>query len=124
MPDLPFGANLNGDAIATPSDPGMVWPSYLASAGLGSQVSRWLWWEARDNLALLSVLENTLVCCVLLLQVKHRRIDFGLDEVLDLIACCGSLHIFNILLRVGGYDFKRVQWYAPEASNVQFKFVR
>src|SRR5688572_24156588 len=39
MPDLPFFSNLNGEAIATPSEPGMDLPSYLASDGLGSQVS-------------------------------------------------------------------------------------
>src|SRR5580700_11774585 len=39
MPDLPCGANLKGDAIATPSMPGIGLPSYWASDGFGSQVS-------------------------------------------------------------------------------------
>src|SRR5687767_10618527 len=39
IPDFPYFANLNGDAIATPFSPGSDCPSYLVSAGLGSQVS-------------------------------------------------------------------------------------
>src|SRR6266852_3420679 len=39
IPDWPCFENLNGDAIATPSDPGIDFPSYCANAGLGSQVS-------------------------------------------------------------------------------------
>src|SRR5258708_33647031 len=41
MPDLPCGENLNGEAKATPSDPGMGLPSYCARDGLGSHVSTW-----------------------------------------------------------------------------------
>src|SRR6267142_3772798 len=37
MPDLPFFENLNGDAIATPSCPGIALPLYRVSDGFGSQ---------------------------------------------------------------------------------------
>src|SRR5262249_47977621 len=39
MPERPFFENLNGDAYATPSVPGIVFPSYCASDGFGSHVS-------------------------------------------------------------------------------------
>ncbi len=39
MPERPFFSNLNGEAIATPSEPGIGLPLQAASAGLGSQVS-------------------------------------------------------------------------------------